>query len=45
MIEQAIEIRTVDGTADGYLYRAEGGRRAPGVIHLTDLVLQPHMAS
>jgi carboxymethylenebutenolidase len=37
IIEEAIEIRTADGTADGYLYRAEGEGRAPGVIHLTDL--------
>jgi len=36
MIEEAIEIRTADGTADGLLYRAEGERR-PGVIHLTDI--------
>ncbi len=37
MIEKAIEIRTTDGTADGVLYRAEGERRFPGVIHLTDI--------
>ena len=37
MIEEAIEIRTADGTADGFLYRAEGARRAPGAIHLTDI--------
>ena len=36
MIEEAIEIRTADGTADGLLYREEGQRR-PGVIHLTDI--------
>jgi carboxymethylenebutenolidase len=36
MIEDAIEIRTKDGTADGILYRAEGDPR-PGVIHLTDI--------
>jgi carboxymethylenebutenolidase len=36
MIEEAIEIRTNDGTADGILYRAEGERR-PGVMHLTDI--------
>ena len=36
MIEEAIEIRTSDGTVDGLLYRAEGERR-PGVIHLTDI--------
>jgi carboxymethylenebutenolidase len=37
VIEEAIEIRTTDGVADGFLYRAEGDRRAPGVIHLTDI--------
>jgi len=37
MIEEAIEIRTTDGTADGFLYRAEGERRFPGVIHFTDI--------
>ncbi len=37
MIEKAIEIRTTDGAADGVLYRAEGERRFPGVIHLTDI--------
>lgn len=37
MIEEAIEIRTADGTADGFLYRAEGERRLPGAIHLTDI--------
>jgi carboxymethylenebutenolidase len=37
MIEEAIEIRTADGTADGFIYRAEGERRLPGVIHLTDI--------
>src|SRR5260370_20052667 len=36
MIEEAIEIRTAHGTADGLLYQAEGERR-PGVIHLTDI--------
>jgi len=36
MIEEAIEIRTADGTADGLLFRAEGERR-PSVIHLTDI--------
>jgi carboxymethylenebutenolidase len=36
MIEEAIEIRTTDGTADGILFRAEGERR-PGAIHLTDI--------
>src|SRR5271168_358174 len=37
MIEKEIEIRTVDGTADGILYQAEDGVRHPGVIHLTDI--------
>ena len=37
MIEEAIEIRTADGTADGYLYRAEDAPQLPGVIHLTDI--------
>src|SRR5579863_4356467 len=37
MIEEAIEIRTADGTADGFVYRAEGADRAPGAIHLTDI--------
>jgi carboxymethylenebutenolidase len=37
MIEEAIEIRTADGTADGFIYRAEGERRLPGAIHLTDI--------
>jgi carboxymethylenebutenolidase len=41
MIEEDVEIRSADGTAGGVLYRAQdpgdGGRRAPGVIFLTDL--------
>jgi len=37
MIEEAIEIRTPDGTADSIIFRPEGGRRRPGVIHLTDI--------
>ncbi len=37
MIEEAIEIHTADGTSDGFLYRAEGGQRRPGVIYLTDI--------
>ena len=36
-MEAEIEIRMSDGTADGVLYRAEDGRRQPGVIHLTDI--------
>ncbi len=37
MVEEWIEIRTPDGTADGLLYRADDGGRRPGVIHLTDI--------
>lgn len=37
MIEEVVEIRMSDGTADGYLYRADDGRPAPGVLHLPDL--------
>jgi carboxymethylenebutenolidase len=37
MIEEEIEIRTHDGTADAVLYRHEDGHR-PGVIHLTDII-------
>ncbi|MFZ0890111.1 MAG: dienelactone hydrolase family protein [Candidatus Binataceae bacterium] len=37
MIEDAVEIRTADGSADGFIFRDEGGRRLPGVIHFTDI--------
>jgi len=37
VIEDEVEIRTADGVSDGVLYRAEGGGRSPGVIHLTDI--------
>ena len=37
MLEQAIEIRTADGTSDGVLFRAEDGRPRPAIIHLTDI--------
>jgi len=37
MIEVEIEIRTSDGVSDGFLYRAEGLRPMPGIIHLTDI--------
>jgi carboxymethylenebutenolidase len=37
MVEEAIEIRTADGTSDGFIYRPDGGRRCPGAIHLTDI--------
>jgi carboxymethylenebutenolidase len=37
MSEEAIEIRTADGTADGYVYRPAAGGSAPGVLMLTDV--------
>jgi carboxymethylenebutenolidase len=37
VIEEEIQIRTADGTSDGFLYRSPGGRRRPGVIQLTDI--------
>src|SRR5215831_15140191 len=37
MIEKEIEIHATDRTSDGVLFRPEGGRRAPGVIFLTDI--------
>jgi carboxymethylenebutenolidase len=37
MIEEEIQVRTADGRSDGFLYRAPGGRRGPGVIQLTDI--------
>src|ERR1700730_15026338 len=37
MIETAVEIRTSDGTADGFLYQPEAGEQRPGAIHLTDI--------
>lgn len=37
MIEEKIEIRTADGSSEGFLYRPEAGRRYPGVIHFTDI--------
>jgi len=36
MSEQAIELKTVDGVADGYFYRAAAGS-GPGVLFLTDI--------
>ncbi|MGP8248305.1 MAG: dienelactone hydrolase family protein [Bryobacteraceae bacterium] len=36
MSEKAVEIRTVDGTADGFLYVDEENR-GPGVLFLTDI--------
>jgi carboxymethylenebutenolidase len=37
MIEENIEIRISDGTADAILFVADDRRRRPGVIHLTDI--------
>jgi carboxymethylenebutenolidase len=37
VIEEKIEIRTADGTPEGFLYRPEAGSRYPGVIHFTDI--------
>jgi carboxymethylenebutenolidase len=37
MSEEAIEIRTADGTADGYVYRPAAAGSAPGVLMLTDI--------
>ena len=37
MIETAIEIRTPDGTADGFLIQPEKEGRWPGVLYLTDI--------
>jgi carboxymethylenebutenolidase len=37
MIEEAVDIRTADGDADGVLFRPDGDERYPGVIHLTDV--------
>ena len=36
-MEEAIEIRMSDGVADGFVYRADDGRRQPGIIHLVDI--------
>lgn len=38
MTETAIEIRTADGVAEGFLYQPEGKPARAGVIHLTDIV-------
>lgn len=38
MCEEAIEIRTTDGTADGFLIRPAAGSSSAGVILLTDIV-------
>jgi carboxymethylenebutenolidase len=37
MIEQEIEVRTPDGKPGAVLYRADDGRRLPGVLFLTDI--------
>ncbi len=37
MIERAIEIRTLDGVAGGFVFRPDGAGHLPGVIHLTDI--------
>jgi carboxymethylenebutenolidase len=37
MLEQALEIRTPDGTCDAVLIRPDGERRFPGVLHLSDI--------
>jgi carboxymethylenebutenolidase len=37
MSEEAIEIRTADGTADSYVYRPAAGGSVPGVLMLTDV--------
>lgn len=37
MSDQSIELRTPDGTADGYIHRPQGEGPWPGLIHLTDV--------
>jgi carboxymethylenebutenolidase len=37
MSQEAIEIRTADGTADAYVHRPSAGGSAPGVLMLTDI--------
>src|SRR5271165_6981555 len=37
MIRQEIEIPMADGTADAVIYRPDGERQWPGVLHLTDI--------
>lgn len=37
MFEKEIEIHTVDGIADGFLYHPDGAGPWPGVLHLTDI--------
>ncbi|MDE3172707.1 MAG: dienelactone hydrolase family protein [Gemmatimonadota bacterium] len=37
MIERAVEIPTPDGTADGFIYYDDDGKKRPGVVELTDI--------
>ncbi len=37
MTEHAIEIRTIDGVADGFIFIPGDAKEFPGVIHLTDI--------
>jgi carboxymethylenebutenolidase len=37
VVEQPIEVRTHDGTADGVLFKAADGGQRPGVLYLTDI--------
>jgi carboxymethylenebutenolidase len=37
LIEQAVEIKTPDGTPEGFLYRSEDRQPRPGVLFLTDI--------
>jgi len=37
LIEQPVEIRTPDGTAEGFLCHDENQKRLPGVLYLTDI--------
>jgi carboxymethylenebutenolidase len=35
--EEKIEIKTTDGTSDGFFYRPDGGDRYPGIVYYTDI--------
>jgi carboxymethylenebutenolidase len=37
VVETAVEIRTPDGTAEGFFYRDESASSRPGVVHYTDI--------
>jgi len=37
VVEQAVEVRTHDGIADGFLYHAADHSQRPGVLYLTDI--------